>query len=127
MNNRMTNQRIKILNYLKSVKTHPTAEIVYNAVKKELPTITLATVYRNLNLLAEKGEILRFEINGEYRYDACTDFHQHGVCKKCGKIVDSFQKEISKYALSKFKSKDFDADEVCIMFKGICKKCKEVE
>jgi len=121
---RNTNQRIKILTYLKSVKTHPTAEQVYRVVKKDLPAITLATVYRNLNLLAEQGQILRLEINKEYRYDADKGYHQHCVCKKCSKIVDSFQKEISSSVLKRFQKKGFTPHTVEIIFYGICKECK---
>jgi len=124
-NTRLTNQRIKILEHLKSVKTHPTAEMVYDTVVKGLPAITLATVYRNLNLLADRREILRLEINNEYRYDADLSFHQHCVCKKCGKIVDLFQKEISKYALDKIKTADFEPSSVNVIFYGICKGCKK--
>lgn len=120
----MTTQRIKIQDYLRSVKTHPSAEAVYNAMKKELPSITLATVYRNLNLLAEQSNILRFKINNEYHYDGDICHHQHCLCTKCGKIIDSFRKEISDFALKKIKSKDFKADCVCIIFKGKCKKCR---
>lgn len=123
METRNTNQKIKVLKYLKSVKTHPTAEMVYLEVKKELPAITLATVYRNLNQLAEKGEILRLEINKEYRYDADIDYHQHCVCNKCGKIIDLFQKEISKYCLSKIQIKDFYPNSANIIFYGDCKNC----
>ena len=86
MKRRQTIQRIKILEYLEGVKTHPTAETIYREVKKELPTITLATVYRNLNLLADEGKIVKLEINNEYHFDADRSNHQHGVCKKCGKI-----------------------------------------
>jgi Fur family peroxide stress response transcriptional regulator len=125
-NTRMTNQRLKIMEYLKSVKTHPTAEMVYNKVVKELPKITLATVYRNLNLLADQGEILRLEINNEYRYDADLSFHQHCVCKKCGKIIDLFQKEISRYALNKIRTNNFKPTSVNVIFYGICKKCKKI-
>ncbi|MBU0666793.1 MAG: Fur family transcriptional regulator [Nanoarchaeota archaeon] len=123
---RITNQRLKILDFMKNIHTHPTAEIVYNAVKKDLPAITLATVYRNLNLLARQGVILRFEINGEYHYDADMCSHQHGICKKCGKIVDIHQGELSEYAIKNFKSNDFRAECVNIMFKGLCKECIEV-
>jgi len=122
---RMTSQRIKILDYLKGVHTHPNAEDVYEHVKKDLPSITLATVYRNLNLLAEQGEILKLEINNEFRFDADMCYHQHCVCRKCGKIVDIFNKKISEYALKNFKSKEFNADCVNVIFKGLCKKCKE--
>jgi len=123
-NTRMTTQRIKILNYLKKVQTHPTAEAVYNEIKKELPAITLATVYRNLNLLAGQGEILRIKINNEYHYDGDTCCHQHCICKKCGKIIDCFKKEISDYALKKINLKNFNAENVCVIFKGVCKTCR---
>ena len=119
----MTSQRMKILDYLRSVKTHPNAEQVYRHVKKKLPSITLATVYRNLNLLAEQGEILKLEINKEFRFDADICYHQHFVCKNCGKIIDVFQKEISEYAMKKVKSKDFKPQCVKIIYWGLCKNC----
>ncbi len=121
----MTNQKLKIMEHLKKVKTHPTAEMVYNAVSKDLPAISLATVYRNLNLLAEQGKILRLEINGEYHYDGFCDSHQHLVCTNCGKIIDLGKKEISDYAMKKIKSSDFEINSVKIMFYGVCKDCKE--
>lgn len=119
---RMTNQRLIVLEYLKSVRTHPNAEDVFNHVRKNLPAITLATVYRNLNLLAENGEILRFNINNEYRFDADTSKHQHFVCKGCKKIFDLFDPKISEYALGHV-DKGYSADEVFVMFKGSCPDC----
>ena len=64
---RETPQRKAILSYLKSVKTHPNAEEVFRAVAGQYPNLTLATVYRNLNLMADQGRVLRFEINKEFR------------------------------------------------------------
>ena len=123
MNTRKTFQRIKILDFLKSVKTHPTAEKVYEHVKKDIPTITLATVYRNLNLLSKKGDICRIEVNKEYHYDADISCHQHCVCTNCGKIMDTYQKEISEYALKKLNMKGFKANKVNVIFFGTCKTC----
>ncbi len=121
---RNTPQKKKIIEYLKSVKTHPTAEMVYEAVAKSIPHITLATVYRNLNQMAERGEILRLEIGKEYHYDACIEKHQHCLCKKCGKIVDSMQESITKNAISKLDLEGFQPESVTITFKGICADCK---
>lgn len=125
MKTRLTNQRKKVLDYLKSVKTHPNAEQVYLKVKKEMLHITLATVYRNLNLLAEQGEILRLEINKEYRYDADTSFHQHLVCKKCNLIINSFQTEISNYAMNKINHPKFEPEKVIVIFEGTCSACQD--
>ncbi|RME55529.1 transcriptional repressor [Candidatus Woesearchaeota archaeon] len=119
---RWTAQKVVVMDFLKSVKTHPTAEMVFNEVKAKLPNITLATVYRNLNSLAEDGAILRLEINKEYHYDADTSYHQHCVCKKCGKISDVFQKEITKYALKKLEA-EFYPESVNIVYFGTCKEC----
>lgn len=124
---RQTKQRKLILDYLKSVKTHPTAEVVYQKVKPKMPNITLATVYRNLNLLADEGEILKLEINKEYRYDADNSSHQHGICKKCGVIIDFFQHNISRYALKKLKHDNFKPKTVVIIFSGECKDCSKID
>ena len=120
---RNTSQKLKIIEHLKSVKTHPNAEMVYVAVKKELPTISLATVYRNLNSLAKQGKILKLEINNEARFDGDIKFHQHCVCNSCGKIVDLFQPNISKYALDKFDLNGFQPSNVDVVFHGTCKEC----
>lgn len=120
---RMTTQRLKILEYLKRVKTHPTAEMVYREIVKEMPSITLATVYRNLNLLAEQGQILRIEINKEYRYDGDTCCHQHFVCNKCAKIIDIDNKKVTEYAMKNADDSLFRAEGVEIIYNGLCKEC----
>jgi Fur family ferric uptake transcriptional regulator len=120
----MTNQRLKILEHLRIVKTHPTADMVYDAVKKGLPAISLATVYRNLNLLADDGTILKLEIGGEFRFDGDTSSHQHCVCRKCGRITDVFQNEISEYALKKLRIREFIPECVTVIFSGQCKSCR---
>jgi len=121
---RMTNQKIKIVEYLKSVKTHPTAEQVYKKVKNDLPAISLATVYRNLNAMADNEEIIRFEINKEFRFDADTCCHQHAVCTNCSRIFDIFEKEVSEFAMKRFSLKGFRPDCVRIIYYGLCKDCK---
>ncbi len=121
---RNTSQRLKILDYLKGVRTHPTAEMVYAAVKKDLPAISLATVYRNLNLLAELGEIIKLEIDGEFRFDAHMCHHVHCVCRRCGKIIDVPNEEIIECASSKMKLKGFELECINIIVRGVCKSCR---
>lgn len=82
-------QREEIKAYLCSRKDHPTADNVYTAMRKLLPNISLGTVYRNLTLLAERGEITRLRIgDGIDHFDYDTSPHYHFVCKKCGSITD---------------------------------------
>lgn len=121
---RMTSQRIRILEHLHKVKTHPTAEMVYSEVRKDLPAISLATVYRNLNNLAEEGKVLKLEVNGEFRFDGDICSHQHCICSRCGKVMDVFHKEISEYAMKKIRSRGFIASCVNIMFTGLCSSCR---
>lgn len=120
---RNTPQRAIILKNLKHRCDHPTAEMVYQDVVKDIPTINIATVYRNLNILANQEKILKLEINNEFHFDGDLQFHQHGICKLCGDVVDIFQEEISKYALKKINKERFFADNVNVLFYGKCKNC----
>lgn len=122
-NTRATKQRKAILNYLKSVRTHPSAEIVYEAVKEDLPHLTLATVYRNLHLLADQGTILRFKVANEYHFDGFPEQHQHLICNSCLKIVDVFDKSITK-TITDFKHSDFKVETADVLLRGICKDCQ---
>jgi len=86
---RLTTQRQIILEELSKVKTHPTASELYDMVRKRLPRIGLGTVYRNLELMAENGMILKLEVGGtQKRFDATTDTHYHIRCSGCGKVDD---------------------------------------
>jgi Fur family ferric uptake transcriptional regulator len=86
---RVTRQRTIILEELRKVVTHPTADELYTVVRQRLPRISLATVYRNLELLAEQKEILKLESAGNSRrFDGDTHSHQHARCQKCGRIAD---------------------------------------
>jgi len=120
---RMTPQRGRILKYLKSVCNHPSAEVIFEAVSKDMPHITLATVYRNLNILSENGEILKLMINGEARFDGDISRHQHCYCKSCGNVSDVFYEDISDYASDRIEDSGFSVDRVHVVFYGRCKKC----
>ena len=86
---RMTRQRAAILEELRKVRTHPTADEVYSMVRKRMPRISLGTVYRNLDFLSEAGEILKLEAAGaSMRYDGNTAWHQHVRCVHCGRVGD---------------------------------------
>ena len=86
---RLTTQRQIILEELGKVTSHPTANEVYDMVRKRLPRIGLGTVYRNLELMADNGIILKLEVGGtQKRFDATVDPHYHIRCLSCGKVND---------------------------------------
>ena len=121
---RLTKQKKAILGYLKRVYTHPTAEVVYEALKEEMPKLSLATVYRNLHQLAQQGHVLELEINGEYHFDGHTTAHQHAICSNCGKIIDIHNKQLDSYALKKVKeTSGFVPRRANIFFEGLCSEC----
>lgn len=82
-------KRDAILNCLRSTDTHPSADWIYEQVKKEIPDISLATVYRNLALFRSQGMIQSVAtLNGVERFDANTAPHVHFLCTDCAKILD---------------------------------------
>ncbi len=86
---RMTRQRKVILDTLRRLKTHPTADEVFSIVRKQLPRISLGTVYRNLELLTEQGMVRKLETAGtQKRFDGDTSRHDHIKCIRCGRIDD---------------------------------------
>jgi len=86
---KMTKQRKVIAEELKKLKTHPTATSLYELVRKRLPKISLGTVYRNLDLLAEAGIIQKLETAGtQKRFDGTVENHYHVRCVQCGQVDD---------------------------------------
>ncbi len=123
-----TIQRIKILDYLKSVDTHPSAEMVYESIHDEMPTITLATVYRNLHTLADEGIIQRFKVGNSYRFDGRNDKHYHFICIKCGTIYDIESENYNSFIDHEYKfleKKGFHVENHNLTFYGTCDKCEQ--
>lgn len=78
-----------IRDFLIGRQDHPTAEIVYKNVRRQNPNISLGTVYRNLTLLADLGEIQRLRLgDGTDHFDADTSLHYHFICRECGCVQD---------------------------------------
>ncbi|MDD2972354.1 MAG: transcriptional repressor [Lachnospiraceae bacterium] len=82
-------QREAIKSFLMTRKDHPTADVVYSHVREEFPNISLGTVYRNLTLLSDIGEILRIRVgDGVDHFDATVTPHYHFICSECGGVID---------------------------------------
>lgn len=123
-NMRLTTQRQIILEELKKVTSHPTASEVYDMVRKRLPRIGLGTVYRNLELMAKSGVILKIEVGGtQKRFDATTADHYHIRCMECGRVDDidlPLQNDIDHLATLSSKYQVFGHN---IEFTGVCHDC----
>lgn len=118
----VTKQRRAILNIVMNNPGHLTAEEVYGEVRKKVPGIGLGTVYRNLNMLADAGEIRRLYVPDEpVRFDRTTQPHEHLVCAKCGGIEDIF---VENFILpDEFARPDIKLLGHSLVVQCICKKC----
>ncbi len=126
-NMRLTTQRQIILEELGKVTSHPTANEVYDMVRKRLPRIGLGTVYRNLELMAESGIILKLEVGGsQKRFDATTESHYHIRCTRCDRVDDidiPVQYHINEHA---DRASSYEVLGHHIEFSGICDDCQQV-
>lgn len=122
---RTSKQRNTVLEELKKVKTHPTADSIFRIVRRKLPSISFGTVYRNLNLLKADGKILELTC-GKYscRYDGEVRNHYHFLCLKCKKVLD-LDEPILKHLDEKIgKTLRADVKYHRIDFYGYCRSCK---
>ncbi|MDY6037578.1 MAG: transcriptional repressor [Eubacterium sp.] len=125
-------QRSIILDIVKNSYDHPTAETVYKLARRELPTIGIATVYRNLNQLVDAGEINRITLPGKIdRFDGHLDEHYHAICPICGELADlrgADDQKIAKLMEDMSEAFGLDAsDEIkfrSIILECMCANCK---
>ena len=119
-------QRASIKEYLSNTMEHPTADTVYLHVREEFPNISLGTVYRNLNLLADIGEAIKISTpNGGDRFDGRTDPHYHVVCTCCGNVSDLEMSEEQIHYINQLANDNFDGsiESHTTLFYGICAEC----
>ena len=118
-------QREIIRSFMQGRIDHPTADVVYMNVKKEIPNISLGTVYRNLMLLASNGELAKVEVgDGTVHFDPVTDDHSHFFCETCGAVSDLFLpcEESFGEAVSKALPGAIISHRQ-ITFRGVCPSC----
>jgi len=123
---RFSRQREAIRVYISHRKDHPTAEQIYEALKTEIPNLSLATVYRNLSHMSESGEIRKLvsEEDASVHFDYDTSEHSHFFCRCCGGLEDvpfmlpeGQREEVEK-------SMGVTVDAVSVTYYGLCAKCK---
>lgn len=125
---RFTKQRRVILEELRRTTSHPTADEVYEMVRRRLPNISLGTVYRNLEVLSESGLILKLDLSDTRRhFDGITENHYHFRCVRCGQVDDvpgdphGLIEEISS------RLADYTIVSHKLEFVGVCPHCKQQE
>ena len=123
---RTTQQRMLILEELRSQKNHPSADEIYDRVRKKLPRISLGTVYRNLEQLAEFGLIRRLELGGsQRRYDGDTAVHHHVRCLKCGRVDDISGEAPGDLKKGVCKTCDYEIVGYRLEYLGLCPRCRK--
>lgn len=124
---RNTKQRSLVLEVVREHRDHPTAEQIYNDVHERNAKVSRATVYRNLNLLDDNGEIQQVAAPVANRFDLRCDPHYHMMCVRCGSVVDAPLEYQKAYDELVAKSSGFQVVSHQTLFKGICPNCQEKE
>ncbi len=121
---RYSRQREMIYNYLKGTKSHPTAEQIYSDLKPHAPALSLATVYRNLNLLCEMGQVQKLD-TGEStdRFDADVSDHSHFICEKCHTVTDLFDEVVNHAEIQRALGENYIVKHHKLYLYGICGLC----
>lgn len=118
-------KRQAILEALMATTEHPTAEALYQALKPAYPDLSLGTVYRNLGLFADAGEILRLgAVHGQERFDGRTDPHAHLLCTRCGRLRDVEAPELeSRLCEAARRTTGARVEHCALTFTGVCADC----
>jgi Fur family ferric uptake transcriptional regulator len=121
---RMTRQRRMILEEIRRINNHPAADEIYERVRKQLPRISLATVYRNLDVLCELGEIQRLELSGAMkRYDGIPKKHYHIRCVCCDRVDDAPIAPLNELEDDLYGTTVYEIIGHNLEFTGLCPEC----
>ena len=125
MDRRSTLQRELVLSAVKELRCHATADQVYSLIASRCPTVSRATVYRNLNILAEENAILRVRVPGEAEhFDHTTGFHTHAFCEKCKKVLDVETLPLGDLTEKLTDTKGISITGYDLVFRGVCSDCR---
>jgi len=121
----LTQHRIEIYKILLSTKEHPSPEMIYHELKDNFPTLSLATVYNNLEVLDRLGLIKKINpLSDQARYDGDLSYHGHFVCISCKNVEDIDPASIDPLEIPDLLTKKHTILGKSVQFVGICEKCK---
>ena len=122
---RYSKQREVVLEILRATKLHPNATTIYECAREVIPNISLGTVYRNLALLTDRGDILKLDVaSGMERYDGFMHKHSHFVCRCCQDIIDITLPQADDFCNVLSRETGCDVESHSLTFYGLCNKCK---
>ncbi|MGL5558398.1 MAG: Fur family transcriptional regulator [Paraclostridium dentum] len=122
---KFSKQRELILNAVKDNTVHPTADFIYDYLKKDNPNLSLGTVYRNLSQLVNHGYIQKVSMPGlPDRFDANVIEHNHIICDVCGNIQDIHSDILKNIPSAISNELDIEITSCTVILHGICKNCK---
>ncbi len=117
-------QRERIYSYILESSLHPTAQQVFQALKKEMPKLSLGNTYRNIRILVEEGRLSSRKFkDGVERFDATTELHYHLVCERCGAVQDLDMPALKGIVRKAQKYSTVPILGHTIQFFGICGQC----
>lgn len=126
-NTRKTRQRATVLQAVRELKNHPSADEIYALARQKDEKISRGTVYRNLSILARSGEVNHVKVPAADRYDFRLDLHYHMFCVKCGAVSDAPIEYNPDYDLNAAKATGFKVARHRLIFEGLCSKCLSEE
>lgn len=122
---KFSKQRELILKAVKDNTVHPTADFIYDYLKKDNPNLSLGTVYRNLSQLVNHGYIQKVSIPGlPDKFDANVIEHNHMICDVCGNIQDIHSNILKNIPSAISNELDIEITSCTVILHGICKNCK---
>ncbi len=123
---KFSRQREKILDILRKTDKHPTADWIYDEIKKEFPNISMGTVYRNLKVLIEMGLVNKLDFGSTFdRFEINEDQHYHFICKNCGNIIDIEIPSETDIEIEIQEKYNLVIQSHRVEFYGICKDCMD--
>lgn len=125
---RLTPQREAVLTVIRERDDHPTANDIFEAARKLLPSLSYATVYNSLKFLREAGLVREISFgDGASRYDRELDRHDHAICSRCGKLVDFDLPEAADLLRAAARKSRFKPESVHLTLTGVCPDCREAK
>ncbi|MDO4571931.1 MAG: transcriptional repressor [Clostridia bacterium] len=123
---RYSHQRERIFRAVCESEAHPTANMVYESLRAELPRLSLGTVYRNLNQLSDAGRLRKIPLpDGSSRFDKTTASHSHIVCERCGCVADLRLPALGALEQAVAEETAYELRSFDVVLHGLCAHCRK--